>query len=120
MKYGIAEDDLVLWEVGDPTADLKLLWTHYPPSHGLLFFYQTKQIFDVVEIDWHRKAIRRGAENPRRDVLEFAHLCRWTVLVDHEGEFHILSEPGTFEEADVVAAGGQAEFQITSAPSLFG
>ncbi|MBI2901453.1 MAG: hypothetical protein HYY17_14810 [Planctomycetes bacterium] len=126
MKYGIAEDVLVLCELGSPAADLPRLWPHYPPSSGLVFFHVASTIFDVVTVFWWRKAAdrRRAPEMLRRDALEFGTLSKMTVLVDEEGAFHFVAQPAYLAagalETKIMEAGRRAGMAITAAPALFG
>lgn len=124
MKYGVADDVVVLAEVADPAADLPRLWTHYPPSSGIVFFHLTTSIFDVVEVFWRRKAgdRKRTSDRLKHDALEFALSSRITILVDEEGAMHAVAHPSAAEglEEKVQAAGRRAGLRITSAPGLFG
>lgn len=120
IKFGVAEDDLVLFAPQEP-KDLAYLWPHYPPSAGETFFYLTTQILDVVEVYWQRKATSKQ-DHFRRDVLEFGANAKLTILVDEEGSFHLVAAPGTDDglQDRVVEAGLAGGMRITSAPSLFG
>ncbi len=127
MKYGLAEDDLVLVEVRDWGDGFGLLREFAPPESGEIFFCVSAVPFDLHDVYWRRAArssARPGEDRFRRDAAASAHDSRLMLMQDESGSFTVILHPqaGDVEEAErqIAASGREAGLRITFAPGLFG
>jgi hypothetical protein len=123
MRYDVAEDRLVVFELAP--ADLEAVWPHYPPDSGRVWFHLTKQIFDVFEVHWGRKAAdhRKRPERLGHDILEFEAASHVTAIVDEDGAMAVVGDASLDDgklRKLVEGAAARAGVKITEAPSLFG
>ena len=125
IPYGTAKDDLILMHFKDVKPDFAIVHPHHPPASGGVFFHLTRQVFDVAEIYWNRKAAGSMKEERfHRDVVAFTPESLLTFIIDREGSFAVVSHPSFLDEATLQGhlqeAARRALMRITVAPSLFG
>ena len=126
MVYGVVEDDVVLAELRDFTADFELIKDCVPPQAGEMFFYLSASPFDVFDVYWSRvcrDSLKAREERFRRDVVGLASQSKLTLHQDTEGSFTVVVHPQVTDVAEVenaiAAAGERAGMGISFAPGLF-
>jgi hypothetical protein len=127
MKYGMADDDLLIAELPDFTDDFRLLQGCTPPTDGAMLFCLSGAPFDLFEVYWTRASqasLKSPEDRFRRDAAGFARDAKVSLCQDHDGSYTLVLHPEGGDpaalEKQVVAAGQKAGMTITFAPGLFG